>query len=56
MSVQHLDKRPGANNNPFQCQITPPGPVETNGNDEWEVEAILAEKMDRRGKERPRPQ
>ena len=55
VSIQYLDKRPGADNNPFQRQPTPPGPVKVN-NDKWEVETILAKRIDRRGRGHPRPQ
>lgn len=60
ISVEYLDVRPGLNNNPFKREVPPPGPVAVEedgpGENKFEVETILAERTDRRGRGRGRRQ
>ena len=57
VSVEHLDIRPGMDDDPFNRQVPPPGPVEVHEDgDEFEVEIILDERTDRRGRGRGRKQ
>ena len=58
--VKHLNVRPGFNNNLFEREIPPPGPVKIKenglGKNKFKVEIILAERINRRGRGRGRKQ